>query len=389
MSVRCSARRLVVAAGVLVLGVTGGLGPLQRRGRQPEPRGDVVQTPLPVRNGMRWTWGSSARSRRFGWPLASSRPTRWQRSSFFRRSRPSHPRSSITTRASGVTRGLARLPNSSPRWWPRPGLRSQGDACTDTCGHLSGSVANVQRLFGVQIDTYRLGSKTFFANNANPVLPRPCRGSSSRSTASAACRRCSRPRPGTRSRPARRLPARRSSSGAHASKQQPRKAARGVRAARRTRITDARMTRPTSTARRRTTPTRSTTRATAATRPGNSVSSPTQTSIAIARSVRRPAATCRLPDPVPVPGLPFHEVNIDGTPACCDAEGTMDLEWSTAMSNSFGSFQDTSTCRSTTAPTSTTRPSPTCTTRWSPTTTLGLQHQLELHRVYGCSLQRR
>ena len=37
----------------------------------------------------------------------------------------------------------------------------------------------------------------------------------------------------------------------------------------------------------------------------------------------------------------FQEVNIDGTPACCDGEGTMDLEWSTALANSFGSFVDT------------------------------------------------
>jgi hypothetical protein len=37
----------------------------------------------------------------------------------------------------------------------------------------------------------------------------------------------------------------------------------------------------------------------------------------------------------------FNEYYIDGTPACCDGEGTMDLEWSTAMSNSFGSYQDT------------------------------------------------
>ncbi len=37
----------------------------------------------------------------------------------------------------------------------------------------------------------------------------------------------------------------------------------------------------------------------------------------------------------------FQEVYIDGTPGCCDGEGTMDLEWSTAMSNSFGSYVDT------------------------------------------------
>jgi subtilase family serine protease len=32
---------------------------------------------------------------------------------------------------------------------------------------------------------------------------------------------------------------------------------------------------------------------------------------------------------------------VDGTPPCCDGEGTMDFEWSTAMSNSFGSYVDT------------------------------------------------
>ena len=34
--------------------------------------------------------------------------------------------------------------------------------------------------------------------------------------------------------------------------------------------------------------------------------------------------------------------DIDGTPASGDAEGTMDAEWATAMSNSFGSYQNTS-----------------------------------------------
>ncbi|MBO0863802.1 MAG: hypothetical protein J2P16_01870 [Mycobacterium sp.] len=37
----------------------------------------------------------------------------------------------------------------------------------------------------------------------------------------------------------------------------------------------------------------------------------------------------------------FNEINIDGSPSCCDGEGTMDLEWSTALANSFGSFADT------------------------------------------------
>ena len=37
----------------------------------------------------------------------------------------------------------------------------------------------------------------------------------------------------------------------------------------------------------------------------------------------------------------YNEIYVDGTPTCCDGEGQMDLEWSTAMSNSFGSYLDT------------------------------------------------
>ena len=37
----------------------------------------------------------------------------------------------------------------------------------------------------------------------------------------------------------------------------------------------------------------------------------------------------------------WQQFYIDGTPSCCDGEGTMDMEWSTAMANSFGSLVDT------------------------------------------------
>jgi len=37
----------------------------------------------------------------------------------------------------------------------------------------------------------------------------------------------------------------------------------------------------------------------------------------------------------------YQEFYIDGTPVCCDPEGTLDLEWSTAMANSFGSAGNT------------------------------------------------
>jgi hypothetical protein len=38
----------------------------------------------------------------------------------------------------------------------------------------------------------------------------------------------------------------------------------------------------------------------------------------------------------------YYTIPIDGTPVCCSQEGTLDFEWSMAMSNSFGAFSDTS-----------------------------------------------
>ena len=36
---------------------------------------------------------------------------------------------------------------------------------------LAGPVGAIEKALGVQINNYRLGAKTFFANNHDPVLP--------------------------------------------------------------------------------------------------------------------------------------------------------------------------------------------------------------------------
>ncbi len=75
----------------------------------------------------------------------------------------------------------------------------------------------------------------------------------------------------------------------------------------------------------------------------NSGGSPPQTTIAIATFGSQAISDIQgFHNQYPYLAYSVQEVNIDGTPSCCDAEGTMDAEWSTAMSNSFGSFQDTS-----------------------------------------------
>jgi kumamolisin len=75
---------------------------------------------------------------------------------------------------------------------------------------------------------------------------------------------------------------------------------------------------------------------------GNPGSSPAQTSIAIATFGSQDLNDMAgFHNQYPYLAYNVQEVFIDGSPACCDAEGTMDMEWSTAMSNSFGSFADT------------------------------------------------
>jgi len=76
---------------------------------------------------------------------------------------------------------------------------------------------------------------------------------------------------------------------------------------------------------------------------GNPNNSPAQTSIAIATFGQQQVSDIAgFHNQYPYLAYNFQEFFIDGTPGCCDAEGTMDTEWSTAMSNSFGALQNTS-----------------------------------------------
>lgn len=75
---------------------------------------------------------------------------------------------------------------------------------------------------------------------------------------------------------------------------------------------------------------------------GDPTSSPAQTSIAIATfGAQNISDMAGFQSQYSYLAYNVQEVNIDGTPACCDAEGTMDMEWSTAMANDFGGYQST------------------------------------------------
>jgi subtilase family serine protease len=76
---------------------------------------------------------------------------------------------------------------------------------------------------------------------------------------------------------------------------------------------------------------------------GNSGGTPPQTSIGLATDGAF-AASDMTGFQAQYPYLAYHYYThfVDGTPSCCDDETTLDLEWSTATSNSRGSYQDTS-----------------------------------------------
>ncbi len=77
---------------------------------------------------------------------------------------------------------------------------------------------------------------------------------------------------------------------------------------------------------------------------GNSGGTPKETSIAIATAgAQQGSDFIGFHNQYPYLAEHWYTTNIGGTPTCCDGEGTMDFEWSTAMSNSFGSYADTAT----------------------------------------------
>jgi hypothetical protein len=75
---------------------------------------------------------------------------------------------------------------------------------------------------------------------------------------------------------------------------------------------------------------------------GNPGVTPPETSIAIATAgTQQGSDIAGFQAQYPYLAFHYQQFYIDGTPACCDGEGTMDMEWSMAMSNSFGSYVDT------------------------------------------------
>jgi hypothetical protein len=75
---------------------------------------------------------------------------------------------------------------------------------------------------------------------------------------------------------------------------------------------------------------------------GNPGVTPPESSIAIATAGSQSASDLAgFHTAYPYLAYHYQEYYIDGTPPCCDGEGTMDFDWATAWANSFGSYVDT------------------------------------------------
>ena len=211
---------------------------------------------------------------------------------------------------------------------------------------VAGSVAAIEKAVGVQINSYRLGSRIFFANDRNPVLPRALAsvvesvdGLSDLQTMYPASPGLAEPAsPPYVAGPAVAAGPRAAASGSRAKLRQAQRASGGAKPD----ITDGAYD-PTDIYSSQAYDYHALYDQDHCCNPlANPGSSPAQTTIAIAtfgsQSISDMAG---FHSQYPYLAYNVQEEYIDGTPACCDEEGTMDMEWSTAMSNSFGSYQDT------------------------------------------------
>ncbi len=340
-----------LATGLLTLAVVGLVVPAADAVAAPHGPAMTSQTPLPVRDGSATDLGSYGTTQTIRLAIGLRPPAMAAEQEFL---------SQVQTKSSPQFHQFLTPKQWTARFGPSAAAQqavvswAKGAGLTVT--HLypnrlvvdvAGSVGAIEKALGVQINSYRLGSTRFFANDHDPVLPQALQkvvesvaGLSDLQTMFPASPSLAEPAsPGYVAGPV-------IAAGPHA-------AAGGSRA----KLIAAR-------------------RASRAAKPGitggsydptdiyssqaydynalyglqhccnpldNAGSSPAQTSIAIATfGSQNTSDMAGFHTQYPYLAYNVQEEYIDGTPSCCDAEGTMDMEWSTAMSNSFGSSADTS-----------------------------------------------
>jgi hypothetical protein len=355
---RCSLRRPRLVVGLLALGVSAAFV-LPTTAAAAGQRGPAVssQTPLPVRNGTAHDLGAYNPNQTIRLAIGLKPPHMAAEQQFLRAIQDKHSPlfHRFLTPAAWTARfgPSAAAQNAVVSWARSAGLTVTHLYSNRLIVDLAGPVGTIEKALGVQINTYRLGAKTFFANSHDPVLPasltkivESVEGLSDLQTMFPASPTAHEPAsPAYAPGPVAALGAHAAGNGsraklramlrAHGGK---RRAFRGVKL----HITNGAYD-PTDIYSSQAYDYRALYNQGHCCNPlGNSGSSPPQSSIAIATFGSQAVSDIvGFHNQYPYLAYHFQEINIDGTPACCDAEGTMDAEWSTAMSNSFGALQNT------------------------------------------------
>jgi kumamolisin len=352
MGARCSLGRLRLAAGLVALGVGAALAlPATVAGAAQHGPPMTSQTPLPVRNGSARDLGPYSPAQTIRLAIGLRPPHMAAEQQFLREVQAkSSPlfHHFLTTAAWTARFGPSAAAQQAVVSWARgAGLTVTHLYPNRLVVDLAGHVGAIEKALGVQINTYRLGVKTFFANNHDPVLPLALRnivesveGLSSLQTMYPASPGLHEPAsPAYVAGPVVQAGPHATANGSHAKL---RVAMRATSRGGTPNITDGAYD-PTDLYSSEGYDYNALYAQGHCCNPlGNPSNSPAQTSIAIATfGSQQVSDITGFHNQYPYLAYDFQEVYIDGTPACCDAEGTLDAEWSTAMSNSFGAESNT------------------------------------------------
>jgi kumamolisin len=364
MTARRSLRWLRLAAGLVATGVVAGLMlPATAAVAAQHSPALVAPTPLPVRNGSAHETGPVSPAQTIRLTIGLRPPHMAAEQQFLREIQTKHSplfhhylTPAQWTAEFGPSAAAQRAVVS---WAGSAGLAVTHLYPDRLVVDLAGHVGAIEKALGVQISNYRLGTKTFFANNRNPVLPaaltgivQSVQGLSSLQTMYPMSRGLHEPTSRAYvAGPVIQAGSHAAANGSHAKlRAAERASARHIRHRTGRRASGSPKLHITNGAYDPTDIYSSEAydynalynQGHCCNPLGNPGSSPVQDSIAIATIGSQAVSDMQgFHNQYPYLAYDFQEVNIDGTPSCCDGEGTMDLEWSTAMSNSFGSFQDT------------------------------------------------
>ena len=181
-----SFRRLRLAVGLLVAVVGGGFallaavagaaqhGPAQH-GPAPQGQTATSQTPLPVRNGTARKLGAYSPSQTIRLAIGLRPPHMAAEQQFLReiQDKSSPLFHQFLTPAEWTARfaPTAASQQAVVAWAKGAGLTVTHLYPNRLVVDVAGSVGSIESALSVQINTYRLGSHTFFANDSDPVLP--------------------------------------------------------------------------------------------------------------------------------------------------------------------------------------------------------------------------